>query len=59
MTKEEANQLLDNLKDGKPHPQILINRALFVSGDLSAFDLDGETTCNQGICLASGERIGC
>jgi hypothetical protein len=59
MTKEEANQLLDNLKDGKPHPQILINRALFVSGDLSAFDLDGETTSSEGICLAQGEAIGC
>ena len=59
MTREEANQLLDNLKDGKPHPQILINRALFVSGDISAFDLDGETTSSEGICLAQGETVGC
>ena len=59
MTKSEANQVLDELKDGRPHPQILINRALAVSGDISAFDLDGETTSSQGICLAQGEGIGC
>jgi len=59
MTKYEANQLLDELKDGRPHPQALINRALSVSGDISAFDLDGETTSGEGICLAQGEGIGC
>ena len=59
MTKSEANQLLDELKDGRPHPQILINQALAVSGDIGTPYLDGETTCCQGICLASGERIGC
>ena len=59
MTKLEANQLLDELKDGRPHPQILINQALSVSGDVTAPYLDGETASNEGICLASGERIGC
>jgi len=59
MTKSEANQLLDELKDGKPHTQILINRALFISGDIRAPYLDGETTCCESICLASGETIGC
>ena len=59
MTRTEANQLLDNLKDGKPHPQILINRALAVSGDIRAPYLDGKTTCGEGICLAQGEGIGC
>ena len=59
MTRTEANQLLDNLKDGKPHPQILINRALAVSGDIGTPYLDGETTSSQGICLAQGEGIGC
>ena len=59
MTKSEANQLLDELKDGRPHPQILINRALSVSGDVTAPYLDGEATSNEGICLAQGERIGC
>ena len=59
MTKSEANQLLDELKDGRPHPQILINRALAVSGDISAPYLDGETASRQGICLAQGEGIGC
>ena len=59
MTKSEANQLLDELKDGRPHPQILINRALAVSGDVRAPYLDGETTCGEGICLAQGETVGC
>lgn len=59
MTKHEANQLLDNLKDGKPHPQILINRALAVSGDIRPPYLDGETASGEGICLAQGEGIGC
>jgi hypothetical protein len=58
MTREEANQLLDNLKDGKPHPQILINRALAVSGDVTAPYLDGEDASSEGICLASGETVG-
>ena len=59
MTKSEANQLLDELKDGRPHPQILINRALSVSGDVTAPYLDGETASNEGICLAQGETVGC
>lgn len=59
MTKSEANQLLDELKDGRPHSQILINRALAVSGDIGTPYLDGETTSDEGICLAQGEAIGC
>ena len=59
MTKSEANQLLDELKDGRPHPQILINRALAVSGDIRAPYLDGEDASNEGICVAQGETVGC
>ena len=59
MTREEANKLLDNLKDGKPHTQILINRALTVSGDIRPPYLDGEDASSEGICLAQSERIGC
>ena len=59
MTKHEANQLLDELKDGRPHPQALIQLALFVSGDTRPSYLDGETASNEGICLAQGEGIGC
>ena len=59
MTRTEANQLLDELKDGRPHPQILINRALAVSGDAQTPYLDGETTCDKGICVAQGETVGC
>jgi hypothetical protein len=59
MTKSEANQLLDELKDGRPHPQILINQALAVSGDVTAPYLDGEDASGEGICLAQGETVGC
>ena len=59
MTKSEANQLLDELKDGRPHTQILINQALAVSGDIRAPYLDGETASVEGICLAQGETVGC
>ena len=59
MTKSEANQLLDELKDGRPHTQILINQALAVSGDIGTPYLDGETASNEGICVAQGEAVGC
>ena len=59
MTKSEANQLLDELKDGRPHPQILINRALSVSGDIRSPYLDGEDASGEGLCVAQGEAIGC
>ena len=59
MTKSEANQLLDELKDGRPHPQILINRALAVSGDIRSPYLDGEDASGEGICVAQGETVGC
>ena len=57
MTKSEANQLLDELKDGRPHPQILINRALAVSGDIRSPYLDGEDASIQESRMEQGERI--
>lgn len=59
MTKHEANQLLDELKDGKHHPNSLILQSLFVCGDLEPFGLDGEDACIQGLRLEKGERTGC
>jgi hypothetical protein len=34
MTKQEANQILDEVKVGIPHPTHLINQALITTGDL-------------------------
>ena len=67
MTRLEANQLLDEHKDGiRLHPSALINKALWFSGDLrgtSPRDLiassdDGENTGFQASCLAQGETVG-
>lgn len=45
MTLEEANKLLDAVKDGHNTRPSAINEALFTTGDLQeatpAFDLDG------------------
>lgn len=57
MTRTQANKLLDELKDGKPHPQSLVMQSLFVCGDLEPFGLDGETTSIQESRMAQGERV--
>ena len=57
MTRTEANKLLDEVKDGKSHPQSLVMQSLFVCGDIEPFGLDGETTSIQESCMAQGERI--
>ena len=67
MTRLEANQLLDEHKDGiRIHPSALINKALWFSGDLrgtSPRDLiascqDGENTGFQTAHMAQGETVG-
>ncbi len=67
MTRVEANQLLDEHKDGiRIHPSALVNKALWFCGDLrgtSPKDLisssdDGENTGIQAPRLAQGERVG-
>ena len=42
MNKQEANQLLDEVKLGKPHPARLVDLALLTTGDLHGklYDLD-------------------
>jgi hypothetical protein len=57
MTRTEANKLLDEVKDGKSHPQSLVMQSLFVCGDIEPFGLDGEATCIQESRLAQGERV--
>jgi hypothetical protein len=56
MTIEEANKLLDAVKDGKFAQQKFINEALFTTGDLQeitpTFDLDGWLERRKTICLA-------
>jgi hypothetical protein len=67
MTRLEANQILDEHKDGiRIHPSALVNKALWFCGDLrgtSPRDLiascqDGENSGVQASCLAQGERVG-
>jgi len=61
MTRTEANELLDALKDGKYAPQKLINQALFKTGDLRrnspTFNLDGWSERRKTIRLAQSQRI--
>jgi len=67
MTRLEANQLLDQHKDGiRIHPSALVTKALWFTGDLrgtSPKDLIastdyGENSGFQAPCLAQGEGIG-
>lgn len=58
MTRIEANKLLDEVKDGKPHPQSLVLQSLFVCGDLIPFGLDGEDASSQGTGMAQSQGIG-
>ena len=57
MTREEANKVLNEVKDGKSHPQSLVMQSLFVCGDLEPFGLVGETTSGKESRMAQGERI--
>ena len=67
MTRQEANQLLDEHKHGiRPHTLLSVTRALWFCGDLrgtSPKDLiassdDGENSGLQTSCLAQGEGVG-
>jgi hypothetical protein len=57
MIRTEANKLLDEVKDGKPHPHSLVMQSLFVCGDFEPFGLDGETISGKESRMAQGERI--
>jgi hypothetical protein len=59
MTRLEANQLLNEVKDGKSHPNSLVLQSLFVCGDLEPFGLDGEDASIQDLRMEQGERTGC
>ncbi len=57
MTRTQANKLLDELKDGKPHPHSLVMQSLFVCGDFEPFGLDGETTSRKESRMAQSKRV--
>lgn len=46
MTKNEANKLLNRLRDGHPMPVALTTQALYATGDISR--LSGEPLCFDG-----------
>ena len=67
MTRTEANQILDEIKNGiNNYSNLAVTRALWVCGDLrgtSPKDLiassdNGENSGIQAPCLAQGETIG-
>ena len=67
MTRLEANQLLDEHKDGiRIHPAVAVTKALWICGDLRGTPIpdliascqDGEDRGIQAPCLAQGERVG-
>jgi hypothetical protein len=45
MTHEMAMKILDKLKDGIPYPQIIINRALMMTGDLDELQQESSEQC--------------
>jgi len=67
MTRLEANQILDEIKNGiNNYSNLAVTRALWVCGDLrgtSISDLiascqDGENSRVQASCMAQGQGIG-
>ena len=46
MTKNEANKLLNRLRDGHPMPVALTNQALYATGDIPR--LSGQPLCVDG-----------
>ena len=63
MTNEQANKLLDEVKDGNHFATILeITKALWQTGDLripenlTSFDLDGIDARREKICMGQGEE---
>jgi len=66
MTNEQANKLLDEVKDGNRIANILeITQALWQTGDLrvrqnlTASDLDGIFERRKEICMGQGQETGC
>ena len=60
MTTQEANKLLDAVKDGRFAQQKLINQALFATGDLrkisAPFNLDGWIERRKTIRMARSTK---
>ena len=46
MTKTQAHELLNRLREGHPMPVALTNQALYATGDISG--LSGESLCFDG-----------
>ena len=45
LTHQLAMKILDKLKEGTPYPQIIINRALMMTGDLDELLKEGSEQC--------------
>ena len=67
MTRLEANQILDEIKNGiNNYSNLAVTRALWVCGDLRGTPIpnliascqDGENSGVQAPCMAQGETVG-
>jgi hypothetical protein len=67
MTRIEANQILDEIKNGiNNYSNLAVTRALWICGDLRGTPIpdliascqDGENSRVQASCLAQGETVG-
>jgi hypothetical protein len=58
MNKTQANEILEQRKQGFAVPQHLVNRALVVSGDLGMACSPCQTTRVEGPSMAQGEGVG-
>jgi len=45
LTHQLAMKILDKLKEGTPYPQVIINRALMMTGDLDELQQEGSEQC--------------
>lgn len=54
MTRQEANSLLDELKDGATYPSRLVDAALWLTGDLNAYEALRSTGMDSPIQEKSG-----
>lgn len=63
MTKEQANELLDSIKDGNTYASIrAITEALWQTGDLQTDarppDMDGKHEGCKALCVGQGKETG-
>jgi len=54
MTPQAAKALLDRVRDGDIYSAFVINKALYMTGDLSDIELEQQHGIHSGICSVWG-----